>query len=74
MLRVHDALVDAATDRRWGDGVVSGAIPLDAWKALLAGEAEPTPRSSMDYADADQVARQVLIDGEPWVVLLRRGA
>jgi hypothetical protein len=46
--------------------------PLEAWQALLAGEAEPTPPDPLDYADGGQVARAVTIDGETWTVLLRR--
>jgi hypothetical protein len=47
--------------------------PNEAWEALLAGEAEPTPPNVMDYVDPGQVARSVTIDGETWIVLLRRG-
>jgi hypothetical protein len=46
--------------------------PLAAWEALLAGEAEATTPDPLDYADPGQVARAVTIDGEGWIVLIRR--
>lgn len=47
--------------------------PDTAFTRLLGGDAEPRPPDAMDYADADQIARAVDIDGEMWIILLRRG-
>lgn len=48
--------------------------PDNAFDALLRGEAEARPPDALDYSDTDQTARSVEIDGEIWIILLRRGS
>lgn len=46
--------------------------PEEAWNRLIGGEAEAVPIHPLDFSDHAQVARTVLIDGERWIVLVRR--
>ena len=47
--------------------------PQEALEKLVEGSVELGPPSSLDYADADQIAVSVVIDGtDEWIVLLRR--
>lgn len=48
--------------------------PRQAADRLLAYGYDGFDDHPLDYEDADQIARSVLIDGERWIVVLRRGS
>jgi hypothetical protein len=47
--------------------------PQEALEKAVAGDVELGPPSSLDYADADQIAVSLVVGGtDEWIVLLRR--